>query len=1230
MQTVFLELVKLSLIGSLFAAAVMLVRLIFRKAPKWLFCVLWGVVALRLICPVSIESNVSLVPDRLASGQIITNVGNEYIGDVDIIYESNASYSNAVEAGRQPVYSNDGYYVITEKDSLEAPKTVGETVYPILSWIWVAGVVLMLAYTAVSYLLLRKKMEEATQLRDNIWQCEQVDSPFVLGFIKPRIYLPYAITDSDMANVIAHEQAHIQRKDHWWKPIGFLLLSIHWFNPVLWMAYILLCRDIEAACDEKVIKHMEKDEMRAYSTALLHCSVHRRRIAACPLAFGETGVKERIKRVMNYRKPAFWVILLALIASAVACVLLLTNPSAKNTTLMGANYRVTDVLYSTASEDDDRYSRFLITADYVLYAQLEGDDSWCIHEKMEAYPLTAKELQEYTTNKNGWKENYRIQDITDAYICRKENDWFYLAAQTKNGDTLIGVGWEDVSERGQGASDDTYLRYLYKVESEFTENEFNVNFFVHSLYEALGVTDCFEAYTNEDNPGFIVVGFMSDYNDQAEHDYNDMGFAVFQSQNNGYRLLDYHVYENAANQNEGILFCDHPAVMSLDGSMDHNVTFDVIISCNTKLDKIQREYYKDDKLSKQIASTHLGGGKSMTLFRWDEMVGSNLRIKQYYLDSEGNEIAFEEYGEAVNYDNLIAMVQDIANNPNCAASSNPFDFIEAKRPLYNEILSYGSSAVDCFVDQLRSGENGLQGYIMAVACADITGIGDKDLGADWATAQEWLALYDKSDKSTIIPPVIATDYISDKQAQLLSFGYTSDKNGQSLIACGIAPYQGDYSDNNTLVLDGESGQNQILLTPKGASFSQYRIYLPDGTVYDDGTRTVYDSLSLRVMNSGEGVCLTAPFQTGEYIYEVELSWPEQGLTVIYGLKIVMTGKESDYDRALDSVFDAYGESNPLIAVSLVDKYAIGNAVSHSPRYLFKVENIPNGPIWVEVSQSSGEIIAEVDNPEKGLLDPPYIEGQPHLSDGNAGECQMTLAHVIELSKLGTELAWTDLDVYKGVIVGSGIQTATYDIDPEFYLLVAGGEPTGKPTYAALHSRSSGANCDIRAGDVETFIKENQSDALDYAIHKAVIEHNADGTFPDFPNGFIPTQVHYIYGIETKSGTPVVGQLNHMEETTVYVHYVYSRYLYTNGELTKAAGNATPAKLTFSVDPEKGYTLKEFWEPNGGNVYAEEIRANFPKEIADIVLDPQSDLVDTEKMEHACLVKVQEYISSLTD
>ena len=162
MQELFLELVQLSLIGSLFVLAVMLVRIIFRKAPKWLFCLLWGVVALRLICPISVESELSLVPDRLASGQIISNVGSDYVGEVNIIYENNAGYSNAVEAGRQPIYSDNGYYVVTEQCSLEEPATIEDTVFPILSWVWITGMAAMLAYLAISFLLLKRKMAEAT------------------------------------------------------------------------------------------------------------------------------------------------------------------------------------------------------------------------------------------------------------------------------------------------------------------------------------------------------------------------------------------------------------------------------------------------------------------------------------------------------------------------------------------------------------------------------------------------------------------------------------------------------------------------------------------------------------------------------------------------------------------------------------------------------------------------------------------------------------------------------------------------------------------------------------------------------------------------------------------------------------------------------------------------------------------------------------------------------------
>lgn len=327
MQEVFLKLLGLSLTGSLFALAVMLLRLVFRKAPRWIFCALWGVVALRLILPFSIESRFSMIPEPIADGNIIASIGDQYVGNVDTYYESNAGFNHAVDAGRQPIYSDDGYYVVTEQGSLEEPATIEDTVFPILSWVWITGMASMLTYLAISFLLLRRKMAEATLLRDNIWQCEQVDSPFALGFIKPRIYLPYAISESDIANVIAHEKAHLSRKDHWWKPIGFLLLAMHWFNPILWVAYILLCRDIEAACDEKVIKHMEKDEMRSYSTALLNCSVHRRRIAACPLAFGEVGVKERIKHVMNYKKPAFWIIIAAMVICIIMAVCFLTNPT---------------------------------------------------------------------------------------------------------------------------------------------------------------------------------------------------------------------------------------------------------------------------------------------------------------------------------------------------------------------------------------------------------------------------------------------------------------------------------------------------------------------------------------------------------------------------------------------------------------------------------------------------------------------------------------------------------------------------------------------------------------------------------------------------------------------------------------------------------------------------------------------------------------------------------------
>ena len=306
MEALWLKLVNLSITAGWIVLAVLLMRLVFRKASKWVSCLLWGLVALRLICPISIESALSLIPTSEPLPQ-------------DILYmQAPEIIEHFVNPALSPSMS----------------PTPGTSMTPmqiwslVLSWIWAVGAVAMLLYALVGYLLLRRRVATATLLRENIKQSERVVSPFVLGFFRPVIYLPYGVADEDLAYVIAHEKAHIRRKDHWWKPVGFALLAIYWFHPLLWVAYVLLCRDIEAACDEKVIREMRKEDRRAYSAALLHCSVRHRVIAACPLAFGETNVKSRIKGVMNYKKPALWVVLLAVAATMIAAICLLTVPKA--------------------------------------------------------------------------------------------------------------------------------------------------------------------------------------------------------------------------------------------------------------------------------------------------------------------------------------------------------------------------------------------------------------------------------------------------------------------------------------------------------------------------------------------------------------------------------------------------------------------------------------------------------------------------------------------------------------------------------------------------------------------------------------------------------------------------------------------------------------------------------------------------------------------------------------
>lgn len=310
MEELFLTLVNLSLTASWLVLAVLVLRLLLRQAPRWSFCLLWGLVALRLIFPFSLESSFSLIP----SAQPLPR---------EILHTATPQIQSGIPAVNSAVNP-----ILQEALAPAAGASVNPTqVWSfLLSRIWLAGMVLLLLYALVSTLLLKRRLATATLLEDNIRQSEQVGSPFVLGLFRPVIYLPYHIAEEDLTYVLAHERTHIRRLDHWWKLLGFVLLAVYWFHPLMWVAYLLFCRDLEGACDEKAVRALNQEERRGYSTALLNCSIRRRPVAPCPLAFGEAGVKGRVKAVMHYRKPAFWVVVIALIACVAAAVCFLTTP----------------------------------------------------------------------------------------------------------------------------------------------------------------------------------------------------------------------------------------------------------------------------------------------------------------------------------------------------------------------------------------------------------------------------------------------------------------------------------------------------------------------------------------------------------------------------------------------------------------------------------------------------------------------------------------------------------------------------------------------------------------------------------------------------------------------------------------------------------------------------------------------------------------------------------------
>ena len=320
MDDVFLKLVNLSISASWLILAVLVLRVVLKKAPKWVMPLLWGVVALRLVCPFSIESALSLIPSaETIPSEIVTETREPVLYEqatLDIV--TNPTLPSAAEV---PV---------------GVSRQQAQVDFNIYSVLWLAGMAALLVHALVSAGKLKRKLATAILLRDNIYESEFVDSPFVFGVVKPNIYLPMHMDEGTAAHVIAHEHAHLARRDHWWKVLGYLVLALHWFNPLVWVAYILFCRDIELACDEKVVKGLDGAARADYSQALLSCAAPKRAVAACPLAFGEGNIKTRVKSALHYKKPAFWVAAAAVLAVVIVAVCFLTNPRSERGSLVWA------------------------------------------------------------------------------------------------------------------------------------------------------------------------------------------------------------------------------------------------------------------------------------------------------------------------------------------------------------------------------------------------------------------------------------------------------------------------------------------------------------------------------------------------------------------------------------------------------------------------------------------------------------------------------------------------------------------------------------------------------------------------------------------------------------------------------------------------------------------------------------------------------------------------------
>ncbi len=754
MSDLFLNILNMSIAASWLILAVVLLRFVLKKAPKWIAVLLWGIVALRLAVPFSFESALSLIPSA------------------ETFNAHNIQYGTPAISSGIPAVNNAVNPVLGETF---APNP-GASVNPLYVWtfivsvIWLIGIAAMLLYAVTSYVRVHRSVAERAPYEGNIFLCDHVKSPFILGLVRPKIYLPSSMDEAAMGPVIDHEKAHLARHDHWWKPLGFLILTAHWFNPLCWIAYVLLCRDIELACDEKVIRQMDLDGKKQYSAALLECSTGRRLVTVCPLAFGEVGVKERVKNVLNYKKPAFWLIVVAVVACGVVAVIFATNPVKKQPPMNNLQLISADVmnlrsdppiLYSmNTSELDELSSRLkdinMTGVDDDLMGMTPYYSITITDQKVEGFSVSGFDTDGNHVGILYQGHYYRVQD--DDFSRYLQN----ICAGYQRADALPRLTLDDVvtlSKKGNALSWPDFERYQgWEVGSGL----YIMRYEIDELFDVLvgGVPD--------ETPWYIYLRVNNEADDRIDIRTEDVSAFAEAHRNDVPKVIgskpDGGGEPAPEEPNFSTLSEEQTAIQQ--AIREHNRSADPtgLVSCASFAElacivvdgsdfseythygwALYNEYRVTDSGLKTVSGGHVpvaitfreGPSGTLTLEEyWEPRDGSyyapDIRekfpahIAENALDSQKFILqqTQECYAQAIastglNTDKVIGtLIETICGSP--ALSSNPGDYI-AEHPIeYRELTYYGRYTLKyCFARFEEGGETGLADQIMAQACEDI-------------------------------------------------------------------------------------------------------------------------------------------------------------------------------------------------------------------------------------------------------------------------------------------------------------------------------------------------------------------------------------------------------------------------------------------------------------------------------------------------------------------------------